>query len=795
MPRFLSKLTKALDLNWKTSRRSARGRRLSCFEVERLDERVLLSVAAINYPMSSGPVHENTFMTCQGKLHLDYWDGASWRGVDLQNGGSAIASDPAVSNYQVGSVLHENVYVRGGDGNLYTDTWDPAKWIWTWAPLGNGGSRLCGNPAVIDYQIGGVTHENVYVTGCDGNMYTDYYDGNGWTWVNLHNGGSSLTSSPAVINYQIGGATHENVYATGSDGNLYTDSFDPNTWIWTWANLGNGGSRISSSPAVINYWVGTVQHENVYVAGSDGNLYTDYFDGNGWNWANLGNGGASVVGSPSTVNCTVNGVAREYVFVRGSNGQLYDAFYVPGSGWSWENHGYPLNGVGVIGEPGADVYAGNNKLSAFVQGGDGELYDAFYLPSSGWNWETHGVLHPLAPGAPAYSPVSGTLFGPNGPSYLDVQQGHPEGDCWLMASLAEVAARQPGTIQNMFTYAGNILENGSLVSVYQVLFYDSVGGAHYVTVDNELPGGGTYYDRPVGGVGAVNGSASPVLWAALAEKGYAEANGFGYVQAWPANSDSYDALGNTPNNPSTGGSGGVAAWAIRGITGKSSSEYNLDLSTDPASVVSAWKNPGELVLLATSAPNKAVVNPYLYGTHVYALVNYDPSRSYPFQIFNPYGRDPNDGWEPGTNSTKYGRVWVNAAFLSQNFWHQVIGGGGSLPDQASESSLGAGAPPPDHSLESFGVGTALQEHSSEPFWGSAAPREHSSESFGASAVPRSNSSESFGGAATSRGLEGHHAWSSQEPADLLLIEDPLEAHAKTRSGGGDMDFLPDLASL
>ena len=142
MPRFLSKLTKALDLNWKTSRRSARGRRLSCFEVERLDERVLLSVAAINYPMSSGPVHENTFMTCQGKLHLDYWDGASWRGVDLQNGGSAIASDPAVSNYQVGSVLHENVYVRGGDGNLYTDTWDPAKWIWTWAPLGNGGSRL-----------------------------------------------------------------------------------------------------------------------------------------------------------------------------------------------------------------------------------------------------------------------------------------------------------------------------------------------------------------------------------------------------------------------------------------------------------------------------------------------------------------------------------------------------------------------------------------------------------------------------------------------------------------------------
>jgi hypothetical protein len=282
-------------------------------------------------------------------------------------------------------------------------------------------------------------------------------------------------------------------------------------------------------------------------------------------------------------------------------------------------------------------------------------------------------------------------------------------------------------------------------------------------------------------VGAVNGSASPVLWAALAEKGYAEANGFGYVQAWPANSDSYDALGNTPNNPSTSGSGGVAAWAIRGITGKSSSEYNLDLSTDPASVVSAWKNPGELVLLATSAPNKAVVNPYLYGTHVYALVNYDPSRSYPFQIFNPYGRDPNDGWEPGTNSTKYGRVWVNAAFLSQNFYHQVVGGGGAAQHQTSESSFSGAAALQNHSWESFGLSAAP-------------PQDHSSEFFKDNAAPNNHTVVSVLGGATSRRRQGRDAWSSQELAAVMFIEDPLEAHADARSGG-DTDFLPDLASL
>ncbi|MGA2621193.1 MAG: C2 family cysteine protease [Thermoguttaceae bacterium] len=124
------------------------------------------------------------------------------------------------------------------------------------------------------------------------------------------------------------------------------------------------------------------------------------------------------------------------------------------------------------------------------------------------------VNHPAA--ATAYSPISGTLFSPNGPSYLDVQQGYV-GGCWLLASLAEVAARYPQDIRSMFTAAGTTVENGATVSLYTVRFFNSVGVAEYVTVDTELPSGGTYYDQPVNGV----------LWVALAEKAYAEANGAG----------------------------------------------------------------------------------------------------------------------------------------------------------------------------------------------------------------------------------------------------------------------------
>ena len=43
-------------------------------------------------------------------------------------------------------------------------------------------------PAVINYQDGAVTHENVVVTGTNGDLYLDYWNGTKWDWVTLGNG-------------------------------------------------------------------------------------------------------------------------------------------------------------------------------------------------------------------------------------------------------------------------------------------------------------------------------------------------------------------------------------------------------------------------------------------------------------------------------------------------------------------------------------------------------------------------------------------------------------------------------
>ena len=169
--------------------------------------------------------------------------------------------------------------------------------------------------------------------------------------------------------------------------------------------------------------------------------------------------------------------------------------------------------------------------------------------SAGTAWSTSHSATTLAAAAvvnepaaaTAYSPVSGSLFGAGGPSFLDVHQGEV-GDCWLMASLAEVAARDPADIQDMFTAAGTTVVNGSTVNLYTVRFFNSAGVAQYVTVDTELPSAGGYYDQVSNGV----------LWVALAEKAYAEANAAGNVTTQYVGSDSYAAL-----------NGGDPAWALR----------------------------------------------------------------------------------------------------------------------------------------------------------------------------------------------------------------------------------------
>jgi hypothetical protein len=261
-----------------------------------------------------------------------------------------------------------------------------------------------------------------------------------------------------------------------------------------------------------------------------------------------------------------------------------------------------------------------------------------------------GQLHPAAPSyvsqgvtiTPTYQLVNLPLFSGT-PYYQDVQQGRV-GDCWLMASLAEVAYRNPGAIRDMF------IDNGD--GTYTMRLYNG-GTADYVTVDKYLPenpSGATVYEHPRGN-----------LWVALAEKAYAEENATGWVGSSHKGVDSYQAL-----------DGGYPQWALSAITGQApvaSGDVNAD------AVMNAWLQGKYVVLCTGDSPDSSLVVP----DHCYALVNYASSQ---FTLYNPWGMS---GGTALSNHKHYpGALNVPCPALADNFdlWARAGAVAGSATPQA-----------------------------------------------------------------------------------------------------------------
>ena len=239
-----------------------------------------------------------------------------------------------------------------------------------------------------------------------------------------------------------------------------------------------------------------------------------------------------------------------------------------------------------------------------------------------------------------YDP-SGNVFG-NGLSYTQVSQGQV-GDCTLMASLAEVAARMPSDIQSMFTFDGNY--NGT--SVWTVRLFEPNGSSFYVTVNSELPTGG---DQPVGGA----------LWAVLAEKAFAQANASGWLHSYsPRAGDSYAAI-------NSGSANTVEAY-LSALTGCQSSAWCVvsnGAQTVSPNYVAQELQAGKLVVVASDSSN-AILNNHIVPDHCYAVVGYDASSTMPFELYNPWGVG---GYTTYDNASVYGNTFIcNGAFLQQNF--------------------------------------------------------------------------------------------------------------------------------
>jgi Calpain family cysteine protease/Tectonin domain len=481
----------------------------------------------------------------------------------------------------------------------------------------------------------------VYAIGGDNAVYVNHLTGGGWVdlggsvtaisatvgntvyaigggnavYVNSGSGWVDLGSSAKAISAGLGAAGNPEVYDIGTNNAVYVNSGSG------WVNQGGNMKAISATAGNTVYAIGT--NNVVYVNSGSG-------------WVDLG-------GFVTAISAGLDGAGRPEVYGIGGG----NATYVNDNGSGWVDLG------GYVVEISATTHG-----AVFARG---ELVTSIFASSQGSGFVSVGstpLANPLAD--TSYSPAFGgtPLFNSSGPSYLDSAQG-VVGDCWLLASLAEVADRDPQVIKNMFMYNGTTVDNGATVGLYTVQFYDGNGAKFGIQVDTELPSGGGYYDHPWNDMG------TQTLWVALAEKAYAEANGLGLVTSSNVDRGSYDALND-----------GDPTWALQAITGIPANGYSIN----PTNIAAEW-NAGCLIVLCT--PNTPSSS-YIVGDHCYAVVGYNASSSLPFEVFNPWGSN-SLGWasSPGVTGTKYGLFTANAAFISQNFSSQSIGTGAINTDDPS----------------------------------------------------------------------------------------------------------------
>ena len=437
-----------------------------------------------------------------------------------------------------------SAYVEGTNGNL-----------WLEAP----GWQANNSRTFIDSSVKAfapVGNESVLVEGS-----------NNYLW--LETPGWQAKNSRTFIDSSV------EAFAPAGNGQFLVEGLNENLWLETPGWQANN-SRTLIDGNVLDFT--PAGNYEAFVEGTNGNLWLEQ---PGWQannsrtlmdskviaFAPAGNGDALVEGTDSKLWLEDPGwqVTNSRTFIDSNamafsvagNGQYFVEGYnenlwleAPG----WQTNGRTLMDGNVmsfspIGNEQAFVLGTNANLwleSPGWQANNSRTFmDSTVMSASANSVQSNGLefgyvgamplTDPTASAAYSPAPASAPLFNNNTPSYLDVDQG-AAADCWLLASLAEVAARNPQDIRNMFVPDGLTVDNGSTVPVYLVRLTSTNGAPFYIQVNTELPAGGEYYDHVDNALG------TQALWVALAEKAYAEANAFGLVTTGAKYQNSYSAL-------------------------------------------------------------------------------------------------------------------------------------------------------------------------------------------------------------------------------------------------------------
>lgn len=322
--------------------------------------------------------HLHVFVRTQdGRLAEQIWNptnahplgvGWHWQDHGLPASGVVAVDGPDAIAYrrQSSGSLQDvydriDVFLRGSDGRLYRKGWDARRGTWQWQNHGQPATGLSirSRPGSISYVHQGTKRIYVFVEGSDGRLWVNFSENTQvqapWHWADLGRPANiPVRGRPQAITYMHAGSERIYVFMRASDEHLYTCYWNGRD-RWEWANLGHpgGNTGVASDAAVVRYsWDGT-DRMYVFVRGSDGHLYTCYWNGvDQWLWAGLGTptpNGVKVSSSPGVVPFHWDGTNRLYVFVGGSDDHLHLCYWNGVDQWLWRDQGASPVGVAITG--------------------------------------------------------------------------------------------------------------------------------------------------------------------------------------------------------------------------------------------------------------------------------------------------------------------------------------------------------------------------------------------------------------------------------------------------------------
>jgi hypothetical protein len=254
---------------------------------------------------------DNVNVYARGKdfrLYQNSWNGV-WQGWQLHEDSLAFTSDPAVCSLGPG---HEQVIIDG-PGGVLTKEWQGGTTWTSWKPLPGGGIIL-DSPAAISRSP---EVKNVYARGLNNGLWQNAWFNGNWGGWEQHNDGAVLSSGPAVISM---GPFHEQIFVRGQDDAVWTKEWTAaNDWTG-WESL---GGKINDAPTAVSRAPGFV---NVYAWGKDDRLWSNSkYDGTWHGWEQHADG-FPLASRPAADSL---GPDHEQVYVRGRDGAVWTKWWVP----------------------------------------------------------------------------------------------------------------------------------------------------------------------------------------------------------------------------------------------------------------------------------------------------------------------------------------------------------------------------------------------------------------------------------------------------------------------------------